>query len=245
MAKSKQDTTTHVKTGSNRVKTGIFGLDEMMEGGIPRGNIILLSGTCGTGKSTFGMQYIYKGVTEYNEPGVYVSFEEDQTRLTSAMSLYGWNIEEQIKKRKISIISPEISKVDEIRRSISDEVDRIGAKRLVIDSFTLLSMYLKSDFETRRALTKLDRDLKRLDCTTLLISDSKEGSDSFSITGYEEFIVDGVIVLRLTSSSQDKLDSYVRSVFVRKMRGTTHSLTAVPIKFESDGIHTYASAKVF
>lgn len=61
MAKSKQDTTTHVKTGSNRVKTGIFGLDEMMEGGIPRGNIILLSGTCGTGKSTFGMQYIYKG----------------------------------------------------------------------------------------------------------------------------------------------------------------------------------------
>lgn len=230
---------------NDRVKTGINGLDKLLEGGIPRGNLVLLAGSCGTGKSTFGMQYVYKGCTEYDEPGVYVSFEEDSSRLISSLSDFGWDISGQIKKKRMLILTPELYKFEDLKRSISDAVDSIGAKRLVLDSFTLLSAYLESGFEARRALTQLSKELKKFECTPIAISDIKEGSDTFSVTGYEEFIADGVIVLRLTSSSPGGFESYVRSLFVRKMRGTKHSLDSVPIKFESDGITVYSQAKVF
>ena len=230
---------------NSTTKTGIPGFDKLVNGGIPTGNLVLLSGSCGTGKTTFGMQYLYNGAIKYNEPGVYVTLEENPEQLIKNVSHYGWDIRSQIKKNKISFLSPEIYKVDELRRTIGDELDRIDAKRLVLDSFTLLSAYLKSDFEARRTLTKLDRELKKFNCTSIVISDIKQGSNAFSITGYEEFIVDGVVVLHLTSSAPNGLGSHVRSIFIRKMRGTTHSLSAVPMKFENDGVRVYPSAKVF
>lgn len=230
---------------NGRTKTGITGLDELLQGGIPKGNLVLLSGSCGTGKSTFGMQYIYNGAAQFNEPGIYLTFEEQPEKLLKEMANFGWDIKSQMKKKKISFIAPEIYKFDELRREIGDEIDRIGAKRLVVDSFTLLSSYLKSDYEARRALTQLDKEIKKFDCTSLAISDIKEGSNTFSVTGYEEFIVDGVIVLRLTSSNPGGVGAYTRSVFIRKMRGTGHSLEAVPMNFEEKGLEVYPSAKVF
>jgi len=228
-----------------RTKTGIGGLDKLLDGGIPHSNLVLLSGSCGTGKSTLGMQFIYQGAVKYNEPGIYLTFEEQPEKIIREMANFGWDIEAQVRKKKISFIAPEIYKFEELRREISDEIDRIGAKRLVIDSFTLLSSYLKSDYEARRALTQLDREIKKFECTTLAISDIKEGSETFSMTGYEEFIVDGVIVLRLTSNVPEGIGAYTRSLFIRKMRGTHHSLESVPMEFNQSGIEVYPSAKVF
>lgn len=232
-------------TSKTRTKIGIPGMDELLQGGIPVGNISLVSGACGTGKSTFGMQFIYNGAKQYNEPGIYLTLEEEPERIMEVMGAYGWDIEEQVKKKKISFIHPEIYKFEELKRSISDEIDRLNAKRLVFDSFTLLSSYMKSEYDSRRALTQLDREIKKFGCTSLALSDVKEGTNTYSITGYEEFIVDGVIVLRLTSSTPGAVGSYVRSVFIRKMRGTSHSIDAVPFKFEDKGIHVYPHEKIF
>lgn len=227
-----------------RTLTGIPGLDELLQGGIPKGNLCLLSGACGTGKTIFGLQFAYNGAVKYNENTVYVTLEETPDRLMSLMKKFGWNIHPLVKERKISFIHPEVYDFEKLKRMIGDEIEKIKANRLVVDSFTLINAYMKSEFEARRALVHLDREIKKFNCTSLAVSDVKEASQIFSITGYEEFIVDGVIVLKLTPASKER-GAHMRSIFVRKMRGTEHSINEVPMKFHKDGLRVYPGEEMF
>ena len=89
---------------SERVKTGIKGLDELIEGGLPRGYGFLLLGGPGTGKTTFGIQYLYKGLTEYGENGMYVTFDEPPYSITTNSQRYGWNISDVEKQGKLAFV---------------------------------------------------------------------------------------------------------------------------------------------
>jgi len=225
--------------------TGISGLDELFEHkGIPEGNMVLLAGACGTGKSIFGMQFLYHGAKEENDPGVYVSLEESPERVMKNMEEFGWDVKKLVDEGKLLIIKPEIYELNALKRTIFDAVERIKAKRLVIDSFTLISTYLKDDYDVRKTMFELGHEIKKLKCTTLLISDTVEKANTFSVSGFEEFIADGVIVLYLI---KDTSKNYLlRTLLIRKMRGTQHSLKYVPMKIiENKGIVLYPDAAVF
>ncbi|MFA6213974.1 MAG: ATPase domain-containing protein [Candidatus Micrarchaeia archaeon] len=218
-----------------RVQTGFPVLDQMLQGGLPAGSITLLSGACGTGKSTFAMQFLYNGAKYCNEPGVYVTLEEDPKKLIENMDLFGWDVQGLIDSKRMIVIKPEIYKFDSIKRIIEDAIEKIGAKRLVVDSYSVMLTYFSDPYEVRNGLVQLDREIKKMDCTALVISDIKDNSEIFSTTGVEEFIVDGVIVLYLTKSERHPLES-VRALAVRKMRATHHSLRPYLFEIGKDGV---------
>jgi KaiC/GvpD/RAD55 family RecA-like ATPase len=225
-----------------RVCTGVHGLDGLLGGGFPVGSFILLSGTCGTGKSIMGMQFLYEGA-EKGEPGVYLSMEEEPDRLIYDMSGFSWDLRKHMDEGRLVIAKPEIYESDAIKRMIVDSVERIGAKRLVIDSFTLLSSYLEHPFDVRKMVFDLSREIKKLNCTALAISDVQEGTHSYSTNGFEEFVADGVVVLSLTQASAT--GAYTRTLLVRKMRATQHSLKLMPFKIEKGGLKLYPEAELF
>ena len=142
-----------------RVATGIPGVDRLLQGGIPFGTTILLSGACGTGKSTFAMQFLYNGAKFYDEPGVYITLEEDPAKLVENLELFGWDITDLINKKKMLVIKPDVYKFDSIKRIIADAIDKIGAKRLVVDSYSVMLTYFNDPYEIRNGLVQLDREI--------------------------------------------------------------------------------------
>ncbi len=224
-----------------RVKTGIEGLDDLMEGGIPEDSVILLTGTCGTGKSTFAMQFLVEGAMN-NEPGVYVSLEESIEGTLKEMKLFGWDVDEMVKNKMLLIVQPELYNFDALMTTIENAVDKVKAKRLVIDSASIIGMYFEEEFKVRKALLDLSHMLKKLGCTTMFISEVKEASEGLSPHGVEEYVVDGVIVLYYIK----KGNLYMRAISIRKMRSTDHSTKIHPIEIHSPGgIVVYSGEELF
>ncbi|MCX8175123.1 MAG: AAA family ATPase [Candidatus Micrarchaeota archaeon] len=231
------------RVGIERVPTGIPALDRMLEGGLPKESITLLSGACGTGKSTFAMQFLYYGAKYCDEPGVYVTLEEDAERLISNMSLFGWDIRGLIEQKKLIVIKPEVYKFESIRQIIGDSIDKIGAKRLVVDSYSVMLTYFSDPDEIRNGLVQLDREIKKMGATALVISDIKDNSEIFSTTGVEEFIVDGVIVLYLMKDPKCPFRSK-RAIAIRKMRATSHPLDYFDFSIGPGGVSVGGSRMV-
>jgi len=224
-----------------RVKTGVKGLDELIDGGIPRNSLVLVSGSTGTGKTTLGMQFLLQGILE-GEKGVFISLEEPQEKTIMQMEAMGWPIKKFVERNLLIITQPELYDFDKLLTFIEDIVTKNNAKRLVIDSISLISLYFQEDFKIRRAILELERMLKKLDCTTLAISEVKENVDSFSLFGVEEFVVDGIIVLYYLR----KETIFTRAIAIRKMRATEHSLKIHPIKIKSiEGIVVYPEEEIF
>lgn len=226
-----------------RVKSGIPDFDKLIEGGFPKSNMILLAGSCGTGKSIFGMQFLYAGAKMYDEPGVFVTLEQRPEDVVSVMENFGWDAQNLIKNGKLLIVKPKKEDLISLEECIFSSVTDIGAKRLVIDSITLFGMFFKDEWHLRNGLKELHWKIKELGCTSLVISDIKEKSSTYSLSGFEEFIADGVIVLRIIAKETG--GSHTRALFVRKMRGTTHSLDVFPLKLDKKGIEVFPNLKIF
>jgi len=205
----------------NRVPTGIDGLDPLIEGGFPRGSLVLLAGNPGTGKTIFGMQFLYKGAEDFGENGIYVSFAENEDTIVHNISrLFGRDLrrkqEVNGKVRILDFTTVTEKGLSTVLEMILEEVTRLEAKRLVIDSFSAMAQAFKEPIEARiiihNILGKLVRQLK---CTTILIVEVPTGSEKIGIS-IEEFVADGVIVLR-----KDDCDGrLVREVEIPKLRGT-------------------------
>jgi KaiC/GvpD/RAD55 family RecA-like ATPase len=219
-----------------RVNSGVEGLDKLISGGFPQGSTILITGGPGTGKSTLCLNYLMIGALKYNEPGIFISLEEDYSRiLWNIKASFSWPIEELIKKNIVKIVRAEIYDFDKLRMLVEDEVDSIGAKRLVIDPTTVLSLFFEKPLEIRRGILDLDRMLKKLGCTSLLTSDVPDGGNGISSFGIEEFTSDGIIILYYLQ----KRNVFVRALTVRKMRATRHDMGIHPMEITKDGIVVY------
>lgn len=229
--------------GTQRVETGIPGLDGLIEGGIPRGTLNLLSGHADTGRPIFAMQFLQYGAKEKNEPGVYITLEKEPEEILENMKRFNWDLEDLIKKKKLSIIKPDLNRFDTLKQSIEDEVDRLNAKRLVISPFSLITAYFENVFDVRKALSDLRREMKKLDCTALAITDIKEGEKAYSSSGFGEFVANGVIALDLVAKKESS--AFVRTLFVRKMERTKHSLKLIPMEIGKKGIELFPDAEVF
>jgi len=126
----------------DRVKTGIEGLDQLLYGGFLRGDAILVAGAPGTGKTSLGMQYLYNGITQFREPGLFITFEEFPERIYRDAESFGWDFRalEEEGKLKVLFTSPEVLQQDIVRDQgiVSEMIAEIGATRVVVDSISNL-----------------------------------------------------------------------------------------------------------
>ncbi len=237
-----------------RKPTGISGLDSLISGGFAEDTVNLVSGPAGSAKSLMGMQFIYTGVKDHGETGIYITLEEPRVNILRAMDAYGMELEKYEQEGKLILLD-----LGEVRRraSVSEEEGVVGfealqdllsnllnfsgAKRVAIDSVTAVGLYYEdSPGKLRRELFKFAAFLKEKSITTLLVTESVEG-EQLTRYGIEQFIADSFIVLGL----EDVKGELRRTLTVRKMRFTKHDTTKHPLLITNTGITVSAESKVF
>jgi len=203
-----------------RIKTGIEGLDEVIEGGFPKGSLILLAGEPGTGKTVFSMKFLTKGC-ELNEPGVYISFAESHETLIENLSKHlGIDLAKLEAEKKLKILDFTTMKeeigISAILKAILEEIRSFNAKRLVIDSFSAMAQAFKESIDVRIIVhTVLSKIVREMGCTTIIVEEVPIGEPKIGL-GVEEFVAD--CVLRLKVSELDK--RLFRELEILKLRGT-------------------------
>lgn len=225
-----------------RVKTGIKGFDKLVEGGFPKGKIVLLSGTPGTSKTIFALQFLYNGATRFNENGLYVSFEEREQSLKSQALQFGWDFGRLEKSNKARIVSIPANGIKEATAfEIISMAKKNSVKRLVIDSLSTLSINTPTTYSKVTDLTEISikrfmytfiNDLRDAgsDVTTLLISQTADGQ--LSRDTVSEFICDGIVLIKYESIGGE----YSRNLSVRKMRETDNDEDIHPLEIGKNGI---------
>lgn len=219
-----------------RVKTGIEGLDQLLHGGIPEHHTVFVAGPAGSGKTTLALEFLYRGVTEFNQSGLYVSFEETKNELITDLP-FDWGLEDLISQGRINIVKYDPYQYEDIIGLIRSSVRENDAERVVIDSLTALSLYVDNVKDVRKLILDMNEQLRKLETTTMYIGEIKSSNPSeISRFGVEEFIADGVITLLLGQQGSE----LTNQLLIRKMRGTDHDKKIHPFKFESDGLKVYA-----
>ena len=235
----------------NYVESGIKGVDALLAGGIPKNRTVLVSGSCGTGKSIFAAHFVSRGFA-LGENSVYVTFEEGKHKLIEDLKALGMDFEMMEKAGKLRVIGGPIGNVrffkDKTKataRDLAEEIKEVAlelnAKRIVLDSLNLFLMLFDTDSERRQAMAELTSVLEKLNCTSLMTCEVKEGRRDISWYGFEEFVVDGVICLyRMPFENM-----FERAVAVIKMRGRKHSANVVAMQIRDDGLHVFPTKAPF
>ncbi|MEM2816190.1 MAG: ATPase domain-containing protein [Candidatus Bathyarchaeia archaeon] len=207
-----------MSSNAEMISTGVEDLDTVLGGGFPKDSLIILAGNAGTGKTIFSAQFIYRGAVNFGENGVYASFSENRETFMINMKSFGFDFEGLEKDGRFSfldLLTVKESAVSAVLDLIISEVERIKAKRLVIDSYTALVQSFKEPIDARIVLhVILGKLIRGMGCTTILIEEIPFGSSRIGL-GIEEFVADGVIVL-----SANQLDGYrLRELQLLKLRG--------------------------
>ncbi|MEM4756360.1 MAG: ATPase domain-containing protein [Candidatus Woesearchaeota archaeon] len=222
-----------------RVPTGIPGFDELIEGGIKLHNTILIEGGAGTGKSIFAVQFLYNGIEQFNENGVYISFEEEREDFYSNMRRFGWDLEKLEQEKKFLFLRYFPEQVEKVLASgggiIHDAIDAIKAKRLVIDSITAFTLLHNDELTKRESLLTLFRLIKKWGCTALVIGQPEITDPNSQPFNLLEFECDGVI--RLYHHLEHNIRQ--RTIEVYKMRGTKHAEKTFSLEITAKGIVVY------
>jgi len=215
-----------------RVKTGIPGFDELVEGGLPRGSSILLSGSPSTGKTIFGLQFLYNGAKKYNEPGLYITCEDTEKKLVKAAARVGLKLKPMLESGRLAIKTFPVGGM--FRRHLIKEIEKQREegriKRVVIDSLTTLNLRrsteeCQSDMRTFSEQEKVNRfmfdflkDLEKMAGITKLLISEIEGDDERRLASdsASPFMCDGIIFVRYNSMG----GKCARELVVRKMRFT-------------------------
>jgi len=205
-----------------RIKTGIKTLDEMLGGGLYEGSSLLIKGAPGTGKTTLGLQFIYNGITKYNENGLIITFEEFPQKLyRDALSL-GWDLKALEKKNKLKVVftSPEIFIKDlKSGEFITKLVAEMNVQRVLIDTVSYFQGITGEAFALRKIFTKVIYGLEKENITSVLVEESGEnGMDSDSVTHDFAYVVDAVVSLRFV-----EMEGFIKkAILVLKTRGSRH-----------------------
>jgi len=223
-----------------KTRTGIGGLDEVTYGGLPKDRPTLLCGSAGCGKTLFGMTFLYNGAVEYNEPGVFLSFEEQPDDLIKNVGSLSYDIERLIAEKKLAIDHVEIerSKIAEAGEydleglfiRLGYAIDSIGAKRVVVDTIEALFGGLDNEQLLRSELRRLFEWLKEKGVTAIITGERGEGT--ITRYGLEEYVADCVILL--DSRVHDQLST--RRLRIVKYRGSVHGTNEYPFIIDDRGI---------
>jgi circadian clock protein KaiC len=224
-----------------KAATGIQGLDEITLGGLPRGRPTLISGGAGSGKTMFGLEFLVRGATQYNEPGVFMSFEESIPDLTKNAASLGFDLARLAADKKlfldhVLITRSEISEsgeydLDGLFIRIADAVQRVGAWRIVLDTIESLFSELPNPGILRAEIRRLFGWLKERGLTTVITAE-RDRPDRLTRHGIEEFVSDCVIVL----DHRTREEISTRRLRIVKYRGSTHGTNEYPFLIDEQGI---------
>ncbi len=227
----------------DRVKTGISGLDEMLNGGIPAGRHVALYGGPGSGKTSFCFEYLYRGALE-GEPGLYISLEETTEDIIENMkSTFPMlsEVSKLVSETKLEVVKPDKLDLEEVANVLEDRITSNGIKRAVVDSATMIRMSFGTDIEYRQTLFEFLSLLRNLDVTSITTVEASTAMREEMKYDIEHFVMDGIINLY----NLEREDRRVRALEIFKMRGTDHSRDLVPFKVTPQGFKVYVGEKVF
>ena len=220
--------------------TGIKGLDEITEGGLPRGRPTLICGAAGCGKTLLAMEFITRGITQFNEPGVFMAFEENADELAINVASLGMNVKELIRQNKMAVdyVHIERSEIEETGEydleglfvRLGNMIDTIGAKRVVLDSVEALFGGLPNEAILRAELRRLFRWLKAKKVTAIITGE--QGEKQLTRHGLEEYISDCVIFLDHRVVNQIA----TRHLRIIKYRGSKHGTNEYPTLIDETGL---------
>jgi len=217
-----------------RIPTGIPKFDELIEGGFPNNSMILLVGFPGAGKTTFSAQFLYNGATRHSARGVYVCFAETKDTFLRNMLRFGWDFERLEKEGRVAILDLSVTREAGLQKNldtIMETMTSLNASRLVIDSFSAISMGLREPIDIRVMIHLLYRFLKKANCVSILIIDQPWGSSALG-EGISEFLADGIIHLE---TYFDENEVFRRRLRILKMRGTNHTKSPHEYDITSNG----------
>jgi circadian clock protein KaiC len=221
--------------------TGIQGLDEITGGGLPRGRPTLVSGGAGSGKTLFGLEFLVRGATQYSEPGVFISFEESIPDLTKNVASLGFDLDRLVADKKLFVDHVSITR-SEYRETgeydleglfirIADAVQRVGARRVVLDTIEALFGDLPNPGIVRAEIRRLFNWLKQKGLTAVITAE-RDQPGKLTRHGIEEFVSDCVIVL----DHRIREEISTRRLRIVKYRGSIHGTNEYPFLIDEDGI---------
>jgi len=220
--------------------TGITGFDEITLGGLPKGRPTLVCGDAGSGKTIFSVEFIVKGATEFNEPGVFVAFEEKSEELAQNVASLGYDLKKLINAKKIRIDHVHIDRseisetgeydLDGLFIRLGYAIDSIGAKRVVLDTIENLFSGLSNHAILRAELRRLFSFLKEKGVTAVVTGERGDGK--LTRQGLEEYVSDCVILLDHRIENQIS----TRRLRIIKYRGSVHGTNEYPFLIDKDGI---------
>ena len=223
-----------------KTPTGIAGLDEITGGGFPKGRPTLICGNAGCGKTLFGMQFLIKGITEYNEPGVFMSFEESEKDLSQNVKSLGIDVKKLIadKQLKVDHVHIEKSEIEETGEydlealfiRLNYAIDSIGAKRVVLDTVESLFSGMSDAGILRSEIRRLFQWLKNKGVTAVITGE--RGQETLTRQGLEEYVSDCVVLLDFRVIEQIA----TRRLRIIKYRGSTHGTNEYPFLIDENGI---------
>lgn len=222
-----------------KAPTGISGLDEITNGGLPLGRPTLVCGSAGCGKTLLAMEFLVRGATQYREPGVFMAFEETPVELAQNVRSLGFDLNKLVKQKKIALdfVRVERNEIEETGEydleglfiRLNAAIDSIGAKRVVLDTIEALFSGLQNEGILRAELRRLFRWLKDKGVTAVITGERGDGT--LTRRGLEEYVSDCVILLDHRVTDQVS----TRRMRIVKYRGTTHGTNEYPFLIDEDG----------
>ena len=225
--------------GLEKAPTGIPGLDQITEGGLPRGRVSLVAGSAGAGKTLLGLEFLVAGAQKYGEPGVLVSFEESAEKVTLNVRSLGFDLDQLQRDGLLTVIAFQVEPAEIIATGafdfgplfliLEDAIGRIGARRVVLDTVEVLFGAFGDDATVRAELNRLARWLEERGVTAIMTGE--RGDNSLTRHGIEEYVTDCVIVLdhRVTEEIS------TRRLRVVKYRGSAHGTNEFPFLISAKG----------
>lgn len=231
-----------------RLGSGVINLDDKIEGGFFEGSVNLVTGKTGTCKTGFSASFIHEGL-ENGEPGVYITTEQDREDVINDIKeMFGWDLTKYSDEEgilKISSIKPVLitrnvenfsrlirGYITDFLNNVEKDVKEVNAERVVIDSVSLIEMFVKDKYLARAAISSLIEKLKSMGVTVMLVGTVPESSEGLTGGGIVEYLVDGVIKLEFTPVAE----KYNRTLEIRKMRRTDHAIKIFPMEITDKGL---------
>ena len=229
-----------------RIDVGIAGLDEMIQGGVPERSLMVTVGEAGTGKTTFGLQFLNEAI-QNGERAVFITLEESRERVVQSADEKGWNFSEHTEAGDLAVVDIDpiemANSLTSIRNELPRLVEEFGASRLVLDSVSLLEMMYDDQSTRRTEIYDFTKALKEAGVTTMLTSEASEDNAFASRYGVIEYLTDAVVVLRYIRP-EDFRETRL-AVEIQKIRDANHSRETKPYEITHEGISVYRQANIF
>ncbi len=229
------------KRSIEKLHTGIAGFDLISKGGLPKGRTTLISGTAGSAKTVFAAQFLAEGISQADEHGVFVTFEESVTDIRRNMVGFGWEIQKWEKEEKWAFVDVSVDPGEDmvvignydfggLLTRIEHAVNKVGAKRLAMDSLGAIFTQFTDSATVRRELFRIASAVKQMGVTAIMTSERTREYGNIARYGVEEFVADNVIILRNVLESEKRR----RTIEILKFRGTTHQKGEYPFTITPD-----------